>query len=264
MPEWLCSVRGYTPKRDPFMITREIADSKETKMDALNKLDTLDRIIVGTKEKIEHIVGWYALAKRKLEQQDFKMPFDEGVIEFTELSMCLYFKKMSESEIRLCLHLDKKGRDRLYALLYDPKTDTYTVDDKLCDHTLAMMFEIVFNGSENSIPMCFKAVMSAMVYHKGDIVPKMVRQPVKHRSQGKSKKKSHNVKRVTKRIYVLTDIETKEGNNSDAEKRAYTKPDTEVHVRGHWRTYKSGKRVWIEPFDKYKGKKKKDRNDYVL
>lgn len=246
------------------MITREMIDSKETKMDALNKLDTLDRIIVGTKDKIEHIVSWYARAERKLERYELRMPFDEGVIEFTELSMCLYFKKMSESEIRLCLHLDKNCKDRLYALTYDPKTDTYSVDDKLCDHTLAMMFEVILNGSENSIPMCFKAVMSAMVYHKEDIVPKTVRQPVKHRSQGKSKKKNRSVKMTTKRIYVLTDIKAKESTGADAEKRAYTKPDTEVHVRGHWRTYKSGKRVWIEPFDKYKGKKKKDRNDYVL
>lgn len=246
------------------MIARETVDSKETKMDALNKLDTLDRIIIGTKDKMEHIVSWYARAERKLNKYDFKMPFDEGVIEFTELSMCLYFKKMSESEIRLCLHLDKNRKDRLYALTYDPKIDTYSVDDKLCDHTLAMMFEVILNGSENSIPMCFKAVMSAMVYHKEDIVPKMVRQPVKRRSQGKSKKKSHSVKMTTKRIYVLTDIQTKESTGADAEKRAYTKPNTEVHVRGHWRTYKSGKRIWIEPFDKYKGKKKKDRNDYVL
>lgn len=245
------------------MIARETVDSKETKMDTLNKLDTLDRIIVGTKDRMEHIVSWYARAKRKLERYELRMPFDEGVIEFTELSMCLYFKKMSESEIRLLLHLDKNCNDRLYALIYDPKTDTYSVDDKLCDHTLAMMFDIVFGGSENSIPMCFKAVMSAMVYHKEDIVPKMVRQPVKRGSQGKSKKKSHSVRMTTKRIYVLTDIQTKE-SSSDAEKRAYTKPDTEVHVRGHWRTYKSGKRVWIEPFDKYKGKKKKDRNNYVL
>ena len=33
------------------MITREMVDSKETEMDALNKLDALDRIIVGTKGK---------------------------------------------------------------------------------------------------------------------------------------------------------------------------------------------------------------------
>lgn len=233
-------------------------------MDVLNKVDDLDRIIISTKEKIEHVVGWYALAKRKLGEYSFKMPFDEGVIEFTEFSICLYFKKISESEIRLCLYVDKSGRNRVYALLYDPKTDTYAEDKELCDRTVAMMFDIIFNGSKNSIPMCFKAVVSAMVYHKGDIVPKMVRHPVKRRSQGKSKKKSRNVKMVTKRIYVLTDIETKESNNSNAKKRAYTKPNNEVHVRGHWRTYKNGKRVWIEPFDKYKGKGKKGNNNYVL
>ena len=246
------------------MITRAENDSKETKMDALNKLDTLDRIIVGTKEKMEHIVRWYAQAKRKLEQQDFKMPFDEGVIEFTDFDMSMYFKRTNESEIRLCLYIAKSGGDRLYAMLYDPKTDTYKEDAELCDPTVAMMLEVILNGSENSIPMCFMAVIAAMVYHKDDIVSKMVRQPVKHRSRGRSKKKSHSVRMTTKRIYVLTDIQTKESISSDAEKRAYTKPDTEVHVRGHWRTYKSGKRVWIEPFDKYKGKKKKDRNDYVL
>lgn len=76
-------------------------------MDVLNKVDDLDRIIISTKEKIEHVVGWYALAKRKLGEYSFKMPFDEGVIEFTEFSICLYFKKISESEIRLCLTLTR-------------------------------------------------------------------------------------------------------------------------------------------------------------
>lgn len=232
-------------------------------MKHIDNLDTLDRIIIGTKDKMEHIVSWYARAKRKLERYELRMPFDEGVIELTELSICIYFKRMSGSEIRLCLYVDKSDRSRVYALLYDPKTDTYAVDDELCDHTVATMFDIVFSGSENSVPMCFKAVMAAMIYHKDDIMPKTVRTKSERKAHGKAKKKRSS-KPTTKRIYVLTDIEAKEDNGSDAEKRAYTKPDTEVHVRGHWRTYKNGKRVWIEPFDKYKGKKKKDPNNYIL
>ncbi len=231
-------------------------------MNKLDELDKLDRIIVGTKDKMEHIVGWYALAKRKLEQQDFKMPFDEGVIEYTEFNICLHFKKINDSKIRLCLYVDKSNRDRVYALLYDPKTDTYIEDDELCDPTVALMFDMIFQGSPNSMPMCFKATIAAMVYHKGNIVPKMVRVPTKHGSRGKSKKKNQGAKMVTKRIYVLTDVNP--DKRIGLEKRSYTRPDTEVHVRGHWRTYKNGKRIWIEPFDKYKGGKKKERNNYIL
>lgn len=40
----------------------------------------------------------------------------------------------------------------------------------------------------------------------------------------------------------------------EVEKRTYRKPEHEILVRGHWREYKSGKRVYIAPVIRNKGK----------
>lgn len=41
-------------------------------------------------------------------------------------------------------------------------------------------------------------------------------------------------------------------------------PAFEFEVRGHWRTYKNGRRVWIKPYTKCEGKGKKLTHEYIL
>lgn len=41
---------------------------------------------------------------------------------------------------------------------------------------------------------------------------------------------------------------------SDVKRIRRAEPDHKVHVRGHWRRYKNGSVIWIEPFTKYNDK----------
>lgn len=69
----------------------------------------------------------------------------------------------------------------------------------------------------------------------------------------KGKKKSGGKTYIYKKTYKVLDIETK------LEKRDYNRIKESWGVRGHWRTYKSGKRVWIE--EHTKGNKDTDSGD---
>ena len=48
------------------------------------------------------------------------------------------------------------------------------------------------------------------------------------------------------------------------EKGHHKSPEFEFEVRGHWRTYNNGKRVWINPYTKCKGNRKKLTHEYML
>jgi hypothetical protein len=71
-----------------------------------------------------------------------------------------------------------------------------------------------------------------------------------------SKTKSHkNKRRANKVTYIFSKSKT----SGIITGRRYTKSKISFCVRGHWRTYKNGKRIWVKQFTKGAGKKK-DKN----
>lgn len=66
--------------------------------------------------------------------------------------------------------------------------------------------------------------------------------------------------KTTERVVSLRRVEYSNRAIKDdtQEKRAYTKTEDAFEVRGHYRTYKSGKKVWVKPF--VKGDKSKLEN----
>lgn len=79
------------------------------------------------------------------------------------------------------------------------------------------------------------------------------------KKKGKRAKTSHN------HVISIGGIrKIYESRPKPAEPRGYTKPEYAVSVRGHWRNYKSGKKVWIEPHYNYKDKPKKEGNVYRI
>lgn len=66
----------------------------------------------------------------------------------------------------------------------------------------------------------------------------------------KSKKKDRHSKKtyIYKKHYIIKDVE------SSLEKRDYHRIRESWTVRGHWREYKSGKKIWVDSFTKGTGK----------
>ena len=79
------------------------------------------------------------------------------------------------------------------------------------------------------------------------------------------KKKGKRVKTRHNHVISIDAIrKIYESRPKPAEPRGYTKPEYAVSIRGHWRNYKSGKKVWIEPHYNYKDKPKKEENVYRI
>lgn len=99
----------------------------------------------------------------------------------------------------------------------------------------------------------FEAVMMFMEYatelvEQVDIVKK---------ENGKTKKKNSSSKKSTAKVKILRKFRIKQFETSTSSKSSRKSLDHEFNVRGHWREYSSGKRIWINQFAKCKGKEQK-------
>lgn len=106
-------------------------------------------------------------------------------------------------------------------------------------YTLTMAY---INASEQEVIQSVRRVETTVIKRKGK----------------RTKTRHNNVISIggIRKIY--------ESRPKPAEPRGYTKPEYAVSVRGHWRNYKSGKKVWIEPHYNYKDKPKKEGNVYRI
>ena len=81
---------------------------------------------------------------------------------------------------------------------------------------------------------------------------------VKKSKNGKKNKKNRGKTYIYKKVYKILDVKPNE------EKRKYTRIAESWRVRGHWRKYKSGKKVWINGYSKGKGRDTQDKKEYRI
>lgn len=81
---------------------------------------------------------------------------------------------------------------------------------------------------------------------------------VKKSKNGKKKGKKGKKTYIYKKVYKILDVKPNE------EKRKYTRIVESWRVRGHWRQYKSGKKVWIEEHTKGKKEEAQDLQEYRI
>jgi hypothetical protein len=94
----------------------------------------------------------------------------------------------------------------------------------------------------------YASLMAYMEHYKEVVTEKRVSdRQVKSRKKSKSKKK---VTYITKRVYSFSEDFKTGKAEPKKKKRKYTPPSEPFTVRGHWRTYKSGKRTWVPAFPK--------------
>lgn len=129
--------------------------------------------------------------------------------------------------------------------------------------------EIMFipNIKRNEIagePFSFSFRILSIIAHTLNYIsePKkevLVSQTKETKKSGKSKKRKSGGKTyIYKKTYKVTDVETK------IERREYNRIRESWGVRGHWRQYKSGKKVWIEEHTKGKKEEAQDLQEYRI
>lgn len=81
---------------------------------------------------------------------------------------------------------------------------------------------------------------------------------VKKSKKGKKNKRNGGKTYIYKKVYKVLDVV------ENKEKRDYNRVAESWRVRGHWRKYKSGKKVWINGYSKGKGRDTQDKKEYRI
>lgn len=85
-----------------------------------------------------------------------------------------------------------------------------------------------------------------------------------HRSKREIKDIKNHHGKINRKVPLVKKVYTLACTKSDLAKIKRTAPDHMVHVRGHYRRYKNGKTVYINPFTKYNDKPDTHSKTYVV
>lgn len=231
------------------------------------KKSELDRIIVDKNDKMTRIIRWWYDNKEWLQKEEFQAPLEAGLIVMEEEGLEIGFETMTNGMVRLAVY-PLSVDEAAVSFDYDPYTTKVTnhkFGPKLKGKHQQMM-KIIIEGDNTDMKSAVKYhALMLFAAHYVEIVEVDESKTVR-RTKHEAKMLRTNPKqplRLTKKTYMVTDFE--DGTlHRFGEKRAYTKPDHEVQVRGFFRTSKSGKKTWVKPFSRYKDKGGKQRKDYKI
>lgn len=142
-----------------------------------------------------------------------------------------------------------------------------SLNHKVFSMELNMEFIFIPNIKRNEItrePFSFSYRILSIIAHTLKYIsePKkevLVSQTRETKNSGKSKKKRSGGKTyIYKKTYRILDVESK------LEKREYNRIRENWGVRGHWRQYKSGKKVWIDEHIRGNKEEAQDIQEYRI
>lgn len=110
---------------------------------------------------------------------------------------------------------------------------------------LEKYFEQSVKNLQQDMVAIYAALTAYLTYYKEDQqyiqIEKSFRESAKNRHK-KNKKNSKKKIRVSNVVYRIKEIDARE----QPQERTWTRHTDAWRVRGHWRTYKSGKKVWVK------------------
>lgn len=225
----------------------------------------MDIIIVKTAEDMERITTWVKefIHVSEPEQIDFRIPFRHGKIHLPFELCSLEFES------------DEKG-GRVFFKLYANAEYLKNNGDCIGSFSVSLpTFEVLDEqyGAVNERILKFVeknkpfevytqqwlVLMMLALYYRPEFESNCQSREA-HSAGRKKGKKVKRVKTLYTRTYVITgDITDK----LPKPVKKHTKPDHEFSVRGHFRQYKSGKRVWVNPHVRCKGRKPSEGSAYI-
>lgn len=224
-------------------------------------------IIVDKYEKMDKIVKWYDNNKDCFKNEQFKLPFNHAIILWEYESLKFNYSEISEGIINCKLYATINDKNTLIAtLIYDYinnnikdlKINADGENKVLLAHTLAV------DNTIGKVIHKFLSLMYYAVYYYDNI--EISRRISKSKSIiSKKKKKNNSSRRLIRKVYIVKEEYSEIPNvyKDDKRKRKYTKPDTEVFVRGYYRRTSHGT-IWVKPYVKYRGKNNSEDNKYIV
>lgn len=211
----------------------------------------MDRIIVRTNADMTRVIEW----ADKLTGVPVRPVFPEAEIEFQEEDIVLRFRDEGESVVWFeCEMAGRKVVEWRSNLDNDsiPELHVAGVGDRKAKMSMIL-------AMDNTVAKCirkFRALMLFAAYYREEVERTKV---VERRSNPKKRnaRKGSNRRMLTVRRYMI-------GSEVLSElPRRYERHTDSWGVRGHYRTYKSGKTVWVRPYTKGKDDGRSDREYYL-
>lgn len=222
----------------------------------------LDRIVV-TESQLNQILGYKPMSAYENTMNLFatRLIMNKGILlieELTQLnhqhknySYAYYFSVDEQSKvISHEVYGRYKGTDNIYPLI---KFDTAPNGKYKLIH-FETHWTIDPTKAASMYMSCFFRLMEYIANGERERI-NVTRTKVKTKPGKLGKIKYRKVITLTPKIYIYD-------NKGSVEKREINRLMESWGVRGHWREYKSGKRIWVKPYEKGIGEK--DSKEYRL
>jgi hypothetical protein len=217
----------------------------------------MDRIVVKTNADMQRVLDW----SEELRGMAVELPFPEGEIEFSEELILLKFRDVGAQLVEFEMWV----RGDVYRKVVGWRSDLSSgVVQEL--HIAGDVQSKSALGSlllqDNTIGKCvakFRGLMLFAAYYREDIARtktwEWTDRPARKGGKGKNRRP------LVTRKYVVSEEMLRE---LPAPKKGWHGYRESFGVRGHFRRYKSGKIVWIRPYEKKGREEKRGDREYIL
>lgn len=214
----------------------------------------MDRIIVKTNADMTRVMDW----AEELRGMAVELPFPEAEIEFREEDIVLKFRDEGQGIVWFeCMMVGRKVVEWRSNLETGDIPELKIAAEGEKKAKMAMIL-----ASDNTIAKCvrkFRSLMLFSAYYREEVQRTKV---VERKSVNpKKQSKRSNRRMLTVRRYTISEDMLGE---LPAPKREWHGYRESFGVRGHYRRYKSGKVVWVRPYEKKGLADKKSDREYIL
>lgn len=214
----------------------------------------MDKIIVRANADMQRVIDWSA----RLTGSPVKPVFPEAEIEFQEEDIVLRFRDEGESVVWFeCKMAGRKVVEWRSNLDDGSISELHVAGVGDVKAKMSMILAM-----DNTVAKCvrkFRALMLFATYYREEVQRTRVveRKSVSPKSGGPRKggKRMLTVRKYTVSEEMLSEL--------PAPKRKYEKHTESFGVRGHYRTYKNGRVVWVRPYVKGERSKREDKEYFV-
>ena len=211
----------------------------------------MDKIIVRTNADMTRVIEW----ADRLTGVPVKLAFPEAEIEFQEEDIVLRFRDEGESVV--WFEAEMAGRK---VVEWRSNLETGEIPELRVNAEGEKKVGLsLLLARDNTVAKCvrkFRSLMLFAAYYREEVErTKVVTRTEKKRRSGsgkRSNKRMLTVRKYTIGSEVLSELPRKYERHTDS-----------WGVRGHYRTYKSGKTVWVRPYTKGEKVGRSDREYYL-
>ena len=214
----------------------------------------MDRIIVRTNADMQRVIDW----ADRLTGVPVRPVFPEAEIEFQEEDILLRFRE--EAPGLVWFEAEMAGRK---VVEWSSDLNSGGIEElRIAAEGERKAGMAILLARDNTVAKCvgkFRSLMLFAAYYREEVertkVVSRVAKPGKNRKSGK--RPGEGKRMLTVRKYMIGEEVLSELP------RRYERHTDSWGVRGHYRTYKSGRVAWVRPYKKGNAEKRDDKEYYV-